>query len=307
MGRYIARRLLLTIPVLIGSSFLIYALVFLLPGDPIRALFGDRPPPPAVLAELNERYHLNENLFVQYGYYVADLLRGDFGTDFQGRPVSGYVSDRLPVTARLTAIAIAFEATIGLLAGILAGIRRGSFFDSLVLVSTTVVISIPVFVLGFLAQYTLGLRLEWFPISGLTDGYQSYLLPGFVLGSLSLAYVARLTRTSLAENLRNDYVRTAKAKGLSPSVIIGKHTLRNSMIAVVTFIGADIGSLMGGAILTETVFNIPGLGLAVFDAVQAQEGTLVVGIATLLVFFYIFANLIVDVLYAALDPRIRYD
>jgi len=307
MGRYVVRRLLLTIPVLIGASFLIYALVFLLPGDPIRALFGDRPPPPAVLAELNDRYHLNDNLFVQYGYYVNDLLHGDFGTDFQGRPVSQYVSERLPVTAKLTLVAIVFEFVIGLVAGILAGIRRGSFLDNMVLVTTTILISIPIFVLGFLAQYTLGLQLEWFPISGITDGYQSYLLPGFVLGSVSLAYVARLTRTSLAENLRNDYVRTAKAKGLSPTVIIGKHTLRNSMIPVITFVGADIGSLMGGAILTETVFNIPGLGLAVFEGVRAQEGTLVVGIATLLVVFYIFANLVVDVLYAALDPRIRYD
>ena len=175
------------------------------------------------------------------------------------------------------------------------------------LVSTILVVSVPIFVLGFVAQYVFGLRLGIFPIAGLNEGALSYVLPGFVLASTSLAYVARLTRTSLAENLRNDYVRTARAKGLKPRVVIGKHALRNSLIPVVTFIGADIGGLMGGAIVTESVFNIPGLGRAVYDAVLRQEGAVVVGIVTLFVFFFIFFNLVVDVLYAFLDPRIRYE
>jgi ABC-type dipeptide/oligopeptide/nickel transport system permease component len=204
-------------------------------------------------------------------------------------------------------VAVVFEAIIGLLAGILAGIRRGSWFDNLVLISTTLIVSVPVFVLGFIAQYLFGLQWGLFPTSGTNDGWYSYLLPGLVLASLSLAYVARLTRTSLADNLQADYVRTARAKGLKPSVIIGKHALRNSLIPVVTYIGADIGALMGGAIVTESIFNIPGLGRAVYDAVLRQEGAVVVGIVTLFVFFYIFFNLVVDVLYALLDPRIRYD
>ena len=179
--------------------------------------------------------------------------------------------------------------------------------DNLVLVSTTIAVSIPVFVLGFLGQSIFGLRLGWLPIAGLNEGLRSYILPGVVLASTSLAYIARLTRTSLAENLRQDYVRTARAKGLKPSVVIGKHTLRNSLIPVVTFIGADLGSLLAGAIVTETVFNIPGLGRAVFESVQRQEGFVVVGIVTIFVFFYIFFNLIVDILYAVIDPRIRYD
>jgi oligopeptide transport system permease protein len=307
MGRYVARRLLLTIPVLVGASFLIFAMVYALPGDPIRALAGDRPLSPAVQAQLRADYHLDDPLWLQYATYVGGLLQGDFGTDFTGRPVLDTIEQRLPTTARLALVAVVYEAVIGLAAGILAGIRRGSFFDSLVLVSTTVVVSIPIFVLGFIAQYTLGLRLGLFPTSGLRDGWYSLLLPGLVLASLSLAYVARLTRTSLAENLRQDYVRTARAKGLKPSVVVGKHTLRNSLIPVVTFIGADVGALMGGAIVTEAVFNIPGLGRAVYDAVLRQEGAVVVGIVTLFVFFYIFFNLVVDVLYAVLDPRIRYD
>src|SRR3712207_2627125 len=192
-------------------------------------------------------------------------------------------------------------------AGVLAGIRRNGFFDNLVLVSTTLVVSIPILVLGFLTQYTLGLQWGLFPIAGINQGWYSYILPGFVLGAGSVAYVARLTRTSMGENLRADYVRTARAKGLSPRTVVVRHTLRNSLIPVVTFIGADIGTLMGGAIVTEGVFNIPGIGRAIFDAIRAQEGAVVVGITTLLVLVFIVFNLVVDVLYAVLDPRIRYD
>jgi oligopeptide transport system permease protein len=204
-------------------------------------------------------------------------------------------------------VAVLFESIIGLAAGVLAGIRRNGYFDNLVLVSTTLIISIPILVLGFMTQYFLGLKFGWFPIAGINEGWYSYLLPGLVLASGSLAYVARLTRTSIAENMKADYVRTAKAKGLTNRTVIMRHTLRNSLIPVVTFIGADIGGLLGGAIVTEAVFNIPGLGRAVFDAIRGQEGAVVVGIVTLMVFFFVFFNLIVDVLYAVLDPRIRYD
>jgi oligopeptide transport system permease protein len=307
MGRYIARRLLLTVPVLIGATFLIFAMVYALPGDPIRALSGDRPLSAAVQAQLRQQFNLNDALPVQYGKYLAGVFQGDFGTDFQGRPVWDTITQRFPVTARLAVVAVAFEILIGVVAGVLAGIRRNGYFDNLVLVSTTLVVSIPILVLAFLAQYALGLRLGWFPISGIREGWYSYLLPGLVLGAGSVAYVARLTRTSMAENLRADYVRTARAKGLTPRTVVVRHTLRNSLIPVVTFIGADVGTLMGGAIVTEGVFNIPGMGRAVFDAVRSQEGPVVVGIVTLLVLVFIFFNLVVDVLYAVLDPRIRYD
>jgi oligopeptide transport system permease protein len=307
MGRYVARRLLLTIPVLIGASFLIFALVYALPGDPIRALGGDRPLSPAVVAQLREEFNLNDPLVIQYLKYVGDLLQGDLGTDFRGREVLDTITQRLPVTIRLTVVAILFEVVIGIIAGVLAGIRRNGFLDNLVLVSSTVVVSVPILVLAFVAQFALGLQLGWFPISGINEGWYSFLLPGLVLAAGSLAYVARLTRTSVAENLRADYVRTARAKGLPNRTVIFRHTFRNSLIPVVTFIGADIGTLMGGAIVTETVFNLPGIGRAVFDAIRGQEGAVVVGIVTLLVFFFIFFNLVVDVLYAVLDPRIRYD
>jgi oligopeptide transport system permease protein len=307
MGRYVLRRLLLAIPVVIGASFLIFAMVYALPGDPIRALGGDRPLAPAVVAQLRADYNLDDPLFVQYAKYVADLLQGDLGTDFRGRPVLDTITQRLPVTAKLALVAVLFEAVIGIIAGVLAGIRRNGFLDNVVLVSTTVIVSIPILVLAFLAQLLFGLKLGWFPIAGTRDGWYSYVLPGLVLAAGSLAYVARLTRTSVAENMRADYVRTAKAKGLPPHRVIVQHTLRNSLIPVVTFIGADIGALLGGAIVTETVFNLPGIGREVFDSIRSQEGAVVVGIVTLMVFFFIFFNLVVDVLYAVLDPRIRYD
>ena len=307
MGRYVARRLLLTIPVLLGASFLIFAMVYALPGDPIRALAGDRPLAPAVAAQLREDFNLNDPLVVQYVKYLGNLVQFDLGTDFRGREVTETILQRLPVTAKLTLVAVLFETIIGLAAGVLAGIRRNGYFDNLVLVSTTLIISIPILVLGFMSQYFLALKFGWFPIAGINEGWYSYLLPGLVLASASLAYVARLTRTSIAENMKADYVRTAKAKGLTNRTVIMRHTLRNSLIPVVTFIGADIGGLLGGAIVTEAVFNIPGLGRAVFDAIRGQEGAVVVGIVTLMVFFFVFFNLVVDVLYAVLDPRIRYD
>jgi oligopeptide transport system permease protein len=298
---------LLTIPVLLGASFLIFAMVYALPGDPIRALGGDRPLSPALVEVLREQFHLDDPLYVQYWEYMKGLASGDLGTDFRGRPVLDTIERTLPVTVKLTIAAVVFEVLIGLVAGVLAGIRRNSFFDNLVLVSTTVIVSIPILVLAFVTQLLFGLKLGWFPIAGTNDGFYSYILPGLVLASGSLAYVARLTRTSLAENLRADYVRTARAKGLPTRTVIVRHTLRNSLIPVVTFIGADIGALLGGAIVTETVFNLPGIGREVFNSVRAQEGAVVVGIVTLMVFFFIFFNLVVDVLYAVLDPRIRYD
>lgn len=258
-------------------------------------------------AELRDRYHLDDPLLVRYGKYLGGLARGDFGESFRGRDVAQIMRERFPVTIRLGLCAFVFEAVLGLAAGVLAGLRRRSFADTLVLVSTTLVVAIPVFVLAFSLQLLLGVKLRWLPVGGLRDGVASYLLPAVVLGSLSLCYVARLTRASLGEAMRADYVRTAVAKGLPRRRVVGVHALRNSLIPVVTFLGIDLGSLMAGAIVTEGIFNLPGVGQAVFNAVKIQEYPIVVGIVTALVLVFIVANLLVDVLYAVLDPRIRYD
>lgn len=306
MTNYVFRRLLQVVPVFFGATFLIFALVYAVPGDPIDALAGDKAVEPAVRAELRDRYNLDDPLFVRYGKYVSGLATGDFGTNFRGRPVSEIMKQRFPVTVRLALLAFAFEALIGLAAGVLAGLRRRSFMDSLVLVSTTVVVAIPVFVFGYLTQKLLAVELGWFPVVGIRDGWRSYFLPAIVLGSLSLCYVARLARASLIEAMRADYVRTARAKGLPERRVVGVHALRNSLIPVITFLGVDLGSLLSGAIVTEGIFNLPGIGQATFSAIQTQEYPTVVGIVTALVLIFILANLLVDVLYAVLDPRIRY-
>jgi peptide/nickel transport system permease protein/oligopeptide transport system permease protein len=305
--RYALRRSLQAVPVFFGTTFLIFALVFSIPGDPIRALSGDRPVSQSTVDALRAEYHLDDPLVVQYGAYLAGLARGEFGQDFNGRPVADIMAQRFPVTLRLTLVAFAFELVVGLAAGVLAALRRRSFLDSLVLVTTTLIISIPVFVLGFTLQLLFGVKLHWFPIAGVSAGWGSYLLPGFVLGATSLAYVARLTRTSLVENLRADYVRTAIAKGLSRRRVVGRHALRNSLIPVVTYLGIDLGALMGGAIVTEGIFNIPGIGQQLFRSIRDQEGPVVVGVVTALVLVFVLANLVVDLLYGLLDPRVRYE
>ncbi|MCW2902154.1 MAG: transporter permease [Streptosporangiaceae bacterium] len=308
MWRYVLRRLLQAIPVFFGTTFLIYALVFALPGDPIQALAGEKPLSPSVVHALRRHYNLDDPLLVQYGKYLFGLFRGDLGETFDGQAVSQVLSGRWAVTAQLAVTAWVFELALGIALGVWAGLRRGKLADTLVLGGTTLVIAIPVFVLGYTAQILFGLHWPIFPTAGTDDGWpMSYLLPGIVLGSLGLSYVARLTRTSLAENLRADYVRTAHAKGLSRVRVIGRHTLRNSLIPVVTFLGVDFGNLMGGAIVTEGIFNLPGVGQQVFQSIQLKEGPVVVGATTLLVLIFLLVNLVVDLLYGVLDPRIRHD
>ena len=308
MSKYIIRRLLQMIPVIIGATFLIYAMVFAMPGDPTAGKCGERPCPPAYIAEFNAKYNLNDPLPVQYGKYMANVAQGDLGENQYGIPVAEDLADRFSVTAKLAVMALVIEAVIGILAGVLAGLRKGGFLDSLVLVSTLFVISVPVFVTGFTLQYVLGLNLEIFPpLVGADPSFFRLLMPAFVLGSLSMAYIARLMRTNIGENVKSDYVRTAKAKGLKPSRIIGVHTLRNSMIPVITFMGYDFGGLLGGAIVTEGIFNIHGVGGYIFDGIGNRDGMAVVGAVTALVIIYLLANLIVDLLYGALDPRISHD
>ena len=295
------------IPVILGSTFLVYVMVFALPGDPAQGRCGERPCPPAYIAAFREEFNLDQPLLVQYGLYLGKLLQGDLGTNFYGNTVLHELAIRYPTTVKLALIAIVFEIVIGITAGVLAGIRRGKFLDQLVLVSSLVVIATPVFVIGSVLQLVFGVRIPLFPVTATNGTWNELLLPGFVLGSLSIAYVARLTRTNLAENLRSDYVRTAKAKGLTPSRTVGVHTLRNSLIPVITYIGADFGSLMGGAIVTESIFNINGVGNFLYRSIRQQDGQSVVGAVVVLIIVFLLFNLIVDILYGVLDPRISND
>lgn len=304
---YVGRRLLQLIPVFLGATLLIYFMVFALPGDPIAALGGERGLPPAVQDELRAQYNLDEPFIVQYLLYLKGILTLDFGTTFSGRTVLDVMRNAFPVTLKLALMALVFEAVLGITVGLVAGLRRGGIFDATALVTSLIVIAVPTFVIGFVMQFVFGVQLGWLPATAGSDpGFVSLLMPAIVLGAVSFAYVLRMTRTSVAENLTADHVRTARAKGLSGGRVVTVHVLRNSLIPVVTFLGADLGALMGGAIVTEGIFNINGVGGTLYRAILQGESTTVVSLTTVLVIIYILANLIVDLLYAVLDPRIRY-
>ncbi|GLZ59328.1 ABC transporter permease [Micromonospora sp. M51] len=308
MGRYLLRRLLQLVPVFIGTTFLIYWLVWAVPGDPFAGKCGERRCPDQYIAFMTEKYHLDQNVFVQYGSYMKNLLQGDFGQTFSQREISDIIMTSYPNTLKLALVALAIEAIIGLGAGVLSGLRRNGFLDNLVLVSTLFLIALPVFVVGFVLQWLLG--VQWGIIKPTVSSemrWSELIVPGFVLGSASVAYIARVARTSIAENRRADYVRTAIAKGLPMRRVVGVHLLRNSLIPVVTLLGTDLGALMGGAIVTEGIFGINGIGRQVFRAIITKESATVVGIVVVLVLVYLVMNLLVDLLYAALDPRIRYE
>jgi oligopeptide transport system permease protein len=217
------------------------------------------------------------------------------------------MGEAFPVTIRLAVLALLFEGVLGIAAGLIAGLRRGGFFDATLLVASLFVIAVPIFVIGFVVQIVFGVKLGWIrPTVGPEANWSELVVPGMVLGSVSFAYVLRLTRDSITENLTADWVRTAAAKGLSRRRVVTTHVLRNSLIPVATFLGADLGSLMAGAIITEGIFNIPGVGHALYQAIVRGEGSTVVSIVTVLVIIYIATSLLVDLLYAVLDPRIRY-
>lgn len=308
MGRYVARRLLQMIPVFIGSTLLVFSMMYALPGDPVRALAGEQTVDPTQIAAMKKDLGLDQPLLVQYGTYLVNLLQGDFGTQIaSGQPVADTIANAFPITIRLTLFAFTFTALVGITLGVFAGLKADTLRDRGLLVLTLLLISVPSFVLAFLAQYLFAHQLGWVDpnVSALAE-WGELVLPATVLGSLSLAYVARLTRTSIAENLRSDYMRTAVAKGLPRRRIVGVHLMRNSMIPVVTFLGTDLGALMGGAVVTEGIFNVQGVGYSVFQALKTREGSTVVGIVTLIVVVYLVTSLLVDLLYAVLDPRIRY-
>ena len=307
MGWYVGRRVLQMVPVFFGATFLVYALVFLLPGDPIAALGGNRTLAPGLIAQLRHQYHLDLPFFQQYLIYLKGIVTLNFGTSYSGLPVSEIMAQAFPVTIRLALLALLFEGIFGIGAGLIAGLRRGGIFDSTLLVVSLVVIAVPIFVIGFVVQIVFGVKFGWIkPTVGPEATWGELIVPAMVLGSISFAYVLRLTRDSVSENLSADWVRTATAKGMSRRKVVTTHVLRNSLIPVVTFLGADLGALMAGAIITEGIFNIPGVGHALYQAIIRGEGPTVVSIVTVLVLIYIVTSLLVDLLYAFLDPRIRY-
>ncbi|WP_426624638.1 ABC transporter permease [Leifsonia sp. McL0607] len=307
MIRFIGLRVLQAVPVLVGSTFVIYALVFALPGDPIVALFGDRTPNPAVAARLREQYHLDQPFIIQYLHYLGGVVRGDFGTSFTGEPVADILARTFPVTLRLAALALVLEITVGVTLGLVSGLRAGGPFDASVLVLSLLVISVPVFVLALVAQDVFGVWLGWTrPTVGQGAPIQDLLLPAAALAAIGAAEIVRVTRATVADTARMDFVRFAAAKGMSRGHVARVHVLRNSLIPVVTLLGTNFGTMLAGATVVEGVFNVPGVGRTLYQAIIRGEGPTVVSLVTVMVVVYLVVGLVVDLLYAVLDPRIRH-
>lgn len=318
MLKYVVRRILQMIPVFLGVTLILFVLRIpgLLPGDPIQLIVGERPLTPALRAQIEEKNHLNEPLHIQYAYYVSGIVQGDLGESYQkGRPVTDILFDKFPNTFRLAIAGILVEIVIGIGAGIISAIRQYSFWDVLVTLSTSILVSVPVFWLGLLLQMFFGIRLkEWtggavfLPISGMGNppDFVHLILPAVTLASVSTAYVARIMRSQMLEAMGQDYIRTAMAKGLTERAVVFKHALKNALIPVITYIGIDLGALMSGAILTETVFSWPGVGREIYLAVMQRDWPVVMGGVVVIVLIVMLINLLVDISYALLDPRIRY-
>jgi peptide/nickel transport system permease protein len=305
---FILRRILQIIPVIIGVTLILFILMYIIPEDPAKLILQKGATPEA-LQNLREKMGIDKPIYVQYWRYIRQLVQGNLGTSYRyRRSVNSILAEHYPNSIKLALAAIIIEIIIGIFAGIVSAVKKYSFWDALVTISTTIAVCVPVYWLGMVMQTIFGLKLGWLPMSGMGDGsLRYYILPAITLASTSAAFVARMTRSSMLEVMANDYITTAYAKGLSPLRVIGKHALKNALIPVVTLIGLDLGSLMGGAILTETVFNWPGVGRTIYLAILQRDAPVVIGGTIILVVIFVIMNLIVDIIYAWLDPRIRYE
>lgn len=339
MGKYILKRVLQFIPVFLGVTLILFAMENIVPGDPIKLMAGEKKLDPVTEINLRATYHLIETddegnvlydegcntietpLWKRYVLYVNGLLHGDLGTSYQrkGQAVTDILAAKYPYTIKLAVVAIILETVVGIGAGMVSAIKRYSFWDVLVTLVTSVLVAMPAFWLGMLLQLFFGVVLKdltggafYLPISADFSPYSEfqswvyYILPAITLAAVSTAYSARIMRSQLLEVMNQDYIRTARAKGLSRRDVIWHHALKNALIPVVTYIGNDFGAMMAGAILTETVFNWPGVGYETYRAISQRDWPIVLGSVTVIVVLVMIINLIVDVSYAFLDPRIRF-
>ncbi|MCS7173241.1 MAG: ABC transporter permease [Armatimonadetes bacterium] len=305
MWPYVLKRLLLAFPVLLGVSVVVFATLRLIPGDPAQIMAGQAATQ-EVVEEIRRSLGLDQPLPVQYLYFLRNILRGDLGRSlFSGAPVVEELGQRFPRTVRLAMASMALAALIGIPAGIVAATRRLSWVDTLVMVLALAGVSMPVFWLGLNLILVFSVRLGWLPAFG-HETWRHLVLPSLTLGTASAAVIARMTRSSMLEVLGQDYIRTARAKGLLERAVVYRHALRNALIPVVTILGLQLGTLLSGAVLTETVFAWPGIGRLLVEAVLARDYPVVQGTVLLIATTFVVLNLLVDILYALLDPRIRY-
>lgn len=306
MATYLAGRVLLLLPVLLGVSLVSFGLLQLVPGDPALILAGEEATE-EVLARIRQEYGLNRPLPVQFVSYLRHAATGDLGISIQSRqPVATLLAQRFPFTLKLACLAIFVSATLGVVAGVVAATRRNSMLDLAALLGSLVGISLPIFWLGLLAILLFSVKLRWLPAGG--SGTLAHLiLPALVLGAASSAVIARTTRASMLEVLRQDYVRTARAKGVEERLVVYRHALKNAMIPILTVFGLEFGYNLGGAVLTETVFSLPGAGRLIVEGIFARDYPVVQGALLVVATTFVLVNLLTDIAYAFFDPRIRYD
>ena len=308
MLAYVLRRLVGTVPVLLGVTLVVFAMTWLTPGDPVVALLGESAQgiTGAARDALRREFGLDRPWPVQYLEYVRGLAQGDLGMSVRSRrPVMREVLDRLPATAELALAGLAIAVVVGVSLGVAAALRKRTWVDALAIAVALVGVSVPVFWSGFLLMLVFSLELGWLPASG-RGTLRHLVLPALTVGIASAAFIARITRGAVLETLGQDYVRTARAKGVVERVVVVRHALRNALLPIVTVIGLQLGSLLGGAVLTETVFAWPGVGRMLVDAILARDLPLVQGSVLVVSLIFILINLVVDLSYAAINPRVRY-
>ena len=307
MFKYIIRRVMLALVTLVAISMVIFWLLRVLPGDPALMLAGEIATQEEI-DTIRARYNFDKPIPVQYYYFLQDIVHGDLGDSLKSsEPVVDEIAARFPATLQLAVISIILAAGIGIPLGVLAAIKRYTWVDSFISVSTLFGVASPVYATGLLLMLVFAVKLHLLPAAGRGDNWQSAILPSITLASFSMALIARMTRASVMEVISEDYVRTARAKGQTNLIVITRHVLRNALIPVVTVVGLQFGSLLGGAILTETIFAWPGLGQILVSSMYSRDYPMVQGLVLLFAALVILVNLVVDILYIVIDPRIRYD
>lgn len=304
MAAYVLRRIFMLIPVMLGVSILVFLIIHLSPGDPARMMLGERAPIEQLEA-LREQLGLNDPLPVQYVKWISRVVKLDLGRSIRSnRPVLDEILSRLPATAELAFASIALAILVGVPVGVLSAVRRNTLVDDIAMVGALGGIAMPVFWQGVMLMLIFSVTLEWLPSSGRGD-WTHLILPAITLGTGSTASITRMTRSTMLETISQDYVRTARAKGLGERIVLYRHALRNALLPIVTVIGLEFGSLMAGAVITETIFAWPGIGRLAVDAIRSQDFPLVQGVILTFAVLYAFINLVVDVIYAYLDPRLQ--
>lgn len=305
MYKYVIKRLLLLIPVMIAVSLVVFTLLYLSEGDPARVVLGQNASEEAVQA-MREEMGLNDPFLVQYGRYLKKLIfEFDLGNSYRShKPVTAEIMDAAPATIKLAALAITLAVLVGIPIGILSAIKQYSIFDNIMMIFALIGVSMPVFWLGLLLILFFSVKLGWLPPSGFNH-FNQMIMPMIALGAQSIAVITRMTRSNMLEVIRKDYIRTAEAKGQKRSVIIWRHALGNALIPIITIVGIQFGQLLGGALMTEVIFSIPGIGRLMVDAIKSRDNPVVLGGVLFIALAFAIVNLIVDLLYAFVDPRIK--